>query len=203
MAKEKRPTWFKLHLHQRSILDVVSDAEVGRGLKAALRYFDTGELTDLSPLEAAIFASFKPFVDEAVREYDTQVANGRKSAQRKKELKESQTPSPPLREEETEAETDEDIETEEKKNKREKDHISVFSHSAFVPPDVDQVRRYCEDNGFTIDPQRFVDYYSSIGWQIGKSRIVDWRATVRGWNSTERPKPKPAPDPDWDFGVTL
>ena len=31
----------------------------------------------------------------------------------------------------------------------------------FVPPAVDEVREYCEERGNSVDPQRFVDYYSS------------------------------------------
>lgn len=51
----------------------------------------------------------------------------------------------------------------------------------FVPPSVDEVRDYCLERGNSVDPQRFVDYYSSNGWMVGKTKMKDWKAAVRTW----------------------
>lgn len=40
---------------------------------------------------------------------------------------------------------------------------------------------FCQEKGFTIDPERFVDYYNSVGWMVGKNKMKDWRAAVRNW----------------------
>lgn len=61
----------------------------------------------------------------------------------------------------------------------------------FSPPTVDDVRAYCSENRYTIDAQRFVDYYASNGWMVGKNRMKDWKATVRTWASREN-SPAPA-----------
>ena len=45
----------------------------------------------------------------------------------------------------------------------------------FIPPTVEQVREYCLDRGNTVDPQRFVDYYQSNGWKVGKNSMKDWK----------------------------
>ena len=34
-----------------------------------------------------------------------------------------------------------------------------------------------------MDPDRFVDYYISNGWRVGKNPMKDWRATVRTWET--------------------
>ena len=62
----------------------------------------------------------------------------------------------------------------------------------FTPPTVDQVREYCLERGNSVDPQRFVDYYKSNGWKVGKNPMKDWKAAVRTWeqNSKESPKPQ-------------
>lgn len=57
----------------------------------------------------------------------------------------------------------------------------------FVPPSVPEVAAYCAERGSSIDPERFVDHYQSKGWMIGKNKMKDWRAALRGW---EPPKPK-------------
>lgn len=64
----------------------------------------------------------------------------------------------------------------------------------FTPPSVDEVRAYCQDRQNVVDPQRFVDYYSSNGWMVGKNKMKDWKAAVRTWEqngmSTGRAMPK-------------
>lgn len=51
----------------------------------------------------------------------------------------------------------------------------------FVPPSVDEVRAYCQERGNNVDAERFVDYYTSNGWHVGKNPMKDWRAAVRTW----------------------
>lgn len=51
----------------------------------------------------------------------------------------------------------------------------------FRAPTVDEVRRYCEEKGHQIDPERFCDYYASKGWKVGSSPMKDWKAAVRNW----------------------
>ena len=66
MAKEKRATWWKMFYHQRAVVESVSDADAGSGLKAAFRYFD-GEDIDpmqLSPAAFTVFCVIRPYIDE-------------------------------------------------------------------------------------------------------------------------------------------
>ena len=39
-----------------------------------------------------------------------------------------------------------------------------------------------------FDPERFVDFYAQKGWMVGKSRMKDWKASVRNWVRTSKPK---------------
>ena len=58
--------------------------------------------------------------------------------------------------------------------------------SRFSAPTVDEVRTYAQEKGFNIDPEHFVDYYTSNGWRVGRNPMKDWRATVRTWASRAR-----------------
>ena len=62
----------------------------------------------------------------------------------------------------------------------------------FVPPSVDEVRAYCQERGNSVDPQRFVDYYSSNGWMVGKTKMKDWKAAVRTWEQREKSHGRPS-----------
>lgn len=60
-----------------------------------------------------------------------------------------------------------------------------------IPPTLQEVKDYCEERNNGIDPQEFIDFYTSKGWVIGKSPMKDWQAAIRTWEQkrkTEQPK---------------
>ena len=57
---------------------------------------------------------------------------------------------------------------------------------AFAPPCPEEVMDYCRQRQNTVDPQRFVDYYTSNGWMVGRNKMKDWKAAVRSWERKEK-----------------
>lgn len=57
----------------------------------------------------------------------------------------------------------------------------------FTPPTVEEVAAYCEEAGlYDTDPEKFCDYYESIGWtKRNGAPIKDWKACARTWNIRE------------------
>lgn len=55
----------------------------------------------------------------------------------------------------------------------------------FTPPSVETVTDYCKENGYTVSAWKFVNYYTSNGWLVGKNKMKDWKAAVRTWQSKE------------------
>jgi len=51
----------------------------------------------------------------------------------------------------------------------------------FEKPSLADVQAYCAERGNSVDAQKFVDYYESNGWRVGKNPMKDWRAAVRTW----------------------
>ncbi|MCI1958858.1 MAG: DUF4373 domain-containing protein [Clostridia bacterium] len=51
----------------------------------------------------------------------------------------------------------------------------------FVQPAAEEVQVYCSERKNGIDAQRFIDYYTSNGWMVGKNPMKDWKAAVRTW----------------------
>ena len=56
----------------------------------------------------------------------------------------------------------------------------------FTPPTAEQVRAYAHGHGLKINADRFVDFYSSKGWMVGKAKMKDWQAAVRNWAARDR-----------------
>lgn len=72
----------------------------------------------------------------------------------------------------------------------------------FTPPTVDEVRAYAQSKGYSIDPERFCDYYISNGWKVGRNPMKDWQATVRQWAARDREQhPTSTPQAKGSLGV--
>ena len=54
-----------------------------------------------------------------------------------------------------------------------------------TPPTRADVAAYIEEKGLQVDPDRFMDYYEAIGWEINGRPIKDWRAACRRWSGTK------------------
>lgn len=57
--------------------------------------------------------------------------------------------------------------------------------SKFQKPSLKEVAEYCRERQNDVDPQRFIDYYESNGWKVGRNPMKDWKATVRSWESRQ------------------
>ena len=198
MAKEtKRPSWFKLFLHQKAVIDSVDDITAGKALKAAFQYFDTGETVDMDQMTFIVFSAIKPYIDESFLDFQRSSAAGKKGMESrwgrgdnplKHPLTTLSTPRPPSNpNNEAEADTEADANAEanicgaEKPPKR----------TRFIPPTVDEVRTYCQENGYQVNPEYFVDYYTANGWMAGKNKMKDWKSAVRNWSRREKAKQSP------------
>ena len=68
---------------------------------------------------------------------------------------------------------------EEEKGKRPK------TAARFRPPTLEQVAEYCRERGNKVNAKKFMAHYQSNGWMRGKTKIKDWKATVRYWETNE------------------
>ena len=84
MAKNtKQPPWFKMWLRDKPLIDYMSDAAIGRAVKAAYSYFDTAEMVDIEAEDLALFAMLKSHIDDAYSDYQRDVENGKKGGRPK------------------------------------------------------------------------------------------------------------------------
>ena len=70
---------------------------------------------------------------------------------------------------------------------------------------MDEVRAYADEKGYKdFDADRFVDFYASKNWMVGKNKMSDWRAACRNWqarrNENVSAQPRAAPkNPALDY----
>jgi hypothetical protein len=78
--------------------------------------------------------------------------------------------------------------TEDKNNKNIKDNRegkSGKSEKRFSPPSIEEVDSYIREKGYTVDAERFVNFYESKGWYVGKNKMKNWRAAVATWQKED------------------
>ena len=78
--------------------------------------------------------------------------------------------------------------TQQPHNKTNKKYIYKYIYKGRheIPPSIEDVKAYCEERGNDVDPERFVNFYESKGWMVGKNKMKDWQACVRTWEKKER-----------------
>ena len=145
-----------------------------------VRYLRTGEEPEpRTDTQEAVLTAIRP-VMETSRSRIVAGGNGGKSSSSDASKAESKRPS------EEEEEVGRGIKEEERGSKA--------RFRAPSPEEVDEyARSYAEGKGLDLastdfDPERFVDFYAQKGWMVGKAKMKDWKASVRIWVRTSKPK---------------
>lgn len=94
------------------------------------------------------------------------------------QLLSTESPTCPSKSKSIEIDIEKDIDTDKKKRKR------------FTPPTIDEVTAYCKERKNNVDPQKWLDYYSSNGFMVGKNHMKDWKAAVRTWERNNYQSPR-------------
>lgn len=70
------------------------------------------------------------------------------------------------------------------RNKEIEESYSIENNNKrnFEKPNEDEVRQYCEENGYKVDATQFISFYESKGWMVGRNKMKDWKAAVRTWS---------------------
>ena len=69
---------------------------------------------------------------------------------------------------------------------KEIDTDSMVHRKRFTTPTIEDVMAYCKERGNRVDSERFIDYYTSNGWRVGKNPMKDWKAAIRTWEKGDQ-----------------
>jgi len=53
----------------------------------------------------------------------------------------------------------------------------------FIKPTLEEVTAYCFERKNEVYPPKFIDYYESNGWKVGRNPRKSWKAAVITWES--------------------
>lgn len=74
-------------------------------------------------------------------------------------------------------------------NEKNDNNDKKSSVKKFTPPTLEEVKAYCQERKNSVDAQRFVDFYTTKGWMVGKNKMKDWQAAVRTWEKGQKETP--------------
>ena len=167
-----QPPWIKVHRHvMRNIKWVaLDDAERGQLVAIWLLAADHNGVIPASPelVQKLCFMSSPPDLNKFM---DLGFLDGDR---RHVDVK----PTPDRRQhDQPKAETEADKSREEREGPK--------TAARFRPPTLEQVAEYCRERGNKVNAKKFMAHYQSNGWMRGKTKIKDWKATVRYWETNE------------------
>lgn len=182
-----------------------TDAERGRIMTAMLIYSTTGEIPEFEGNERYIWPTIQAQIDRDASAYQEKCAKNRANGAKGGRPPKNQTDS---KKTERFSEKPKKANTNTKTNRNTKSNdIEADKPPArhkFLPPTVEEVQAYCNEKGYAVDPGRFVDYYTSNGWRVGKNPMKDWKAAVRSWSGKEQyQNGKTESKPLWTVGTTV
>ena len=188
-------TYIRVFVDYLEAMEPLGDAEKGRLFTSLLTYARTGEAPQLGGNERFLFPMMRAQLDRdiaamaGVSEARSKAAKASKSS-KCEQMQQMQANAANASKSSKDKDKDKDEDEDKKGN--------GAREARFTPPSVEEVAAYCQERGNGVDASRFVDFYSSKGWMVGKSKMKDWKAAVRNWERSGDAKATPAKKPGYN-----
>ena len=178
--------YLKVWTSFREVIEPLQDAEKGRLFDMMLLYAEEGtDPGNFAGNERFVWPAAKQIIDLTAEKAEKLRQNGLKGG--RPVNKDNQEEANKSKNNQSKAN---ESHKEKKRNNKEKERngkeaINIVPLTRFVPPTEDEVALYCIERRNHVNAQKFVDYYSSNGWKVGRNPMKDWKAAVRTWEKSE------------------
>ena len=58
-------------------------------------------------------------------------------------------------------------------------------NTTFQKPTLEEVKTYCKERKNSVDAERFIAYYESNGWKVGRNPMKDWKMAIITWEKRD------------------
>lgn len=163
----------------RSFFEAVEDLppeDFKQAVTAIMRYALDGTADDVKGVAKSILIMARPQIDKNNKRYENGTRGGRK-------LNDNQTitkSEPKCISPKPNENVNDNV------NDIKENTLKSVKEKRFAPPNPEDVREYCREKGLSVDADRFVDFYESKNWYVGKNKMKDWKAAVRNWARSQR-----------------
>lgn len=163
----------------RSFFEAVEDLppeDFKQAVTAIMRYALDGTADDVKGVAKSILIMARPQIDKNNKRYENGTRGGRKPNDNQTITKAEPkciSPKP-------------NVNVNDNVNDIKENTLKSVKEKRFAPPTPEDVREYCREKGLSVDADRFVDFYESKNWYVGKNKMKDWKAAVRNWARSQR-----------------
>lgn len=163
----------------RSFFEAVEDLspeDFKQAVTAIMRYALDGTADDVKGVAKSILIMARPQIDKNNKRYENGTRGGRKPNYNQTITKAEPkciSPKP-------------NVNVNDNVNDIKENTLKSVKEKRFAPPTPENVREYCREKGLSVDADRFVDFYESKNWYVGKNKMKDWKAAVRNWARSQR-----------------
>ena len=174
-------------------IEKMNNEQAGELIKAIYAFQKNPDVVPEDPAIAFVFEIIKQKLEEDNKRYEEVCAarseGGKKggrpkanASDKKQMVSEESKKSKCFSEKAKKADNDNEYDNDLKENT-----LEGVKEKRFAPPTLENVSEYCREMGYTnVDAARFIDFYTSNGWMVGKNRMKDWKAAVRNWDRREK-----------------
>lgn len=163
----------------RSFFEAVEDLppeDFKQAVTAIMRYALDGTADDVKGVAKSILIMARPQIDKNNKRYENGTRGGRKPNDNQTITKTEPKCSNPKP----------NVNVNDNVNDIKENTLKSVKEKRFAPPTPENVREYCREKGLNVDADRFVDFYESKNWYVGKNKMKDWKAAVRNWARSQR-----------------
>lgn len=68
-------------------------------------------------------------------------------------------------------------------------NIKKKKDNKFVKPTIQEIADYIKEKNYSIDANKFFNYYEATNWYRGKTKISSWKACINTWLTNEKETP--------------
>jgi hypothetical protein len=163
----------------RSFFEAVEDLppeDFKQAVTAIMRYALDGTADDVKGVAKSILIMARPQIDKNNKRYENGTRGGRKPNDNQTITK----TEPKCISSKPNVNANDNV------NDIKENTLKSVKEKRFAPPTPENVREYCREKGLSVDADRFVDFYESKNWYVGKNKMKDWKAAVRNWARSQR-----------------
>lgn len=158
----------------RSFFEAAEDLppeDFKQAVTAIMRYALDGTADDVKGVAKSILIMARPQIDKNNKRYENGTRGGRKPNDNQTITK----TEPKCISSKPNVNVNDNV------NDIKENTLKSVKEKRFAPPTPEDVREYCREKGLNVDADRFVDFYKSKNWYVGKNKMKDWKAAVRNW----------------------
>ena len=195
---------FILYTEQKAVIDKLTDEQAGKLIKAIYAH-ETGEEMELDAILDLVITPFLTVLEKDKEKYaekcEKRAQAGAKGGKQRvanqasgKQTQANQANATFAKQTQAnQADNDNEYDNDNDFKKENIKRKSTTQAKAFVKPTVEEVKAYCVERKNNVNPDKFIDFYESKGWLIGKNPMKDWKACVRTWEKgSTSPPNKPS-----------